>query len=80
MKLRGDFHNETLWATQADMAQVFGVTPQNVTIHLRHIYKDKELNEKATCKESLQVQKEGAQARHKATDPGSTHRTHAAHC
>ena len=28
-------------------------------LHLKNIYKDAELNETATCKESLQVQKEG---------------------
>lgn len=59
VKLRGDFHHETLWATQAEIAQVFNVTPQNVTLHLKNIYREKELEEKTTCKESLQVQKEG---------------------
>lgn len=59
VKLRGDFRHETLWATQAEMAEVFGVTPQNVTLHLKSIYKDNELDQEATCKESLQVQKEG---------------------
>ena len=59
LELRGDFEKETIWATQAQIAQVFGVTPQNITIHLKNIYKDKELIEKSTCKESLQVQKEG---------------------
>jgi hypothetical protein len=28
VKLRGDFRNETMWATQAEIASVFGVTPQ----------------------------------------------------
>lgn len=59
IELRGDFNHETVWATQAEMARIFGVTPQNVTIHLKKIYSQKELIEKATCKESLQVQKEG---------------------
>jgi len=59
VKLKGDFDRETLWASQADMARVFGVTSQNITIHLKNIYKDKELDEKATCKEFLQVQMEG---------------------
>lgn len=50
---------ETIWATQAQMADLFDVTPQNVTIHLRKIYNEGELEEKATCKEFLQVQNEG---------------------
>ncbi len=59
LELRGDFTNDTLWATQAQIAEVFGVTPQNVTMHLRNIYKDGELDQVSTCKESLQVQREG---------------------
>ncbi len=59
IELRGDFTRETFWATQAQIAQLFEVTPQNVTLHLNNIFKDKELEIKATCKESLQVQIEG---------------------
>lgn len=59
VKLKGDFRNETIWATQADIASIFDVTPQNITLHLKNIYKEKELLENSTCKESLQVQKEG---------------------
>lgn len=59
IELRGDFTRETIWATQAQIAQLFDVTPQNVTLHLNNIFKDKELDKKATCKDSLQVQIEG---------------------
>ena len=59
VKLRGDFRNDTLWASQADMAGIFSVTTQNITLHLKKIYKDKELDEGSTCKEFLQVQNEG---------------------
>ncbi len=59
IELRGDFDEQTLWASQAQIAEVFGVTTQNITMHLHNIFKEGELNEKATCKESLQVQKEG---------------------
>lgn len=59
IEFKSDFTQETLWATQAQIADAFGVTTQNVTMHIKNIYKDKELLEKATCKESLQVQKEG---------------------
>lgn len=41
------------------MAEMFWVTSQNITLHIKNIYKDQELHEKATCKESLQVQTEG---------------------
>jgi hypothetical protein len=59
VELRVDNTQETVWATQAQIAEVFGVTPQNITMHLRNIYEQSELEEKATCKESLQVQNEG---------------------
>lgn len=59
IELRGDFGQETIWATQAQMAMVFNVTPQNITLHLKNIFRDKELDKNSTCKESLQVQKEG---------------------
>lgn len=62
IELRGDFSNETVWATQAEIARIFGVTPQNVTIHLRNIYKQQELKMGATCKETLQVQMEGGRS------------------
>jgi hypothetical protein len=54
--------NETVWMTQATMAELYQTTPQNVTIHLKAIYAEKELDESATCKEYLQVQKEGSRA------------------
>ena len=41
------------------MAELFQTTPQNVTQHIRTIYADGELEQEATCKESLQVQTEG---------------------
>ena len=51
--------DETLWLTQAAMATLFDVAPQNITYHLKQIYESDELREGATCKEILQVQKEG---------------------
>jgi hypothetical protein len=54
------FENETIWLTQAQIAELFQVTPQNVTLHLRSIFADGELNEAATCKDYLQVRREGS--------------------
>lgn len=59
LALHKDVHEATIWATQAEMAKVFDVTPQNITLHLRNIFKDGELDVRSTCKEYLQVQKEG---------------------
>ena len=62
IELRADSQDETIWATQKTVAQIFDVTPQNITTHIRNIYKEAELDENSTCKESLQVQKEGAKS------------------
>ena len=56
------FENETLWLTQAQMAELFQTTPQNVTLHLKAIFAEGELSEAATCKDYLQVRSEGARA------------------
>ncbi len=53
------FDAETLWLTQAQMAELFQTTPQNVTLHLRAIFAEGELAEEATCKDYLQVRSEG---------------------
>lgn len=50
---------ETVWLSQAQMAVLFQTTPQNVTIHIRNLYKEGELDKISTCKDYLQVQKEG---------------------
>jgi hypothetical protein len=52
--------DETIWLTQKQMAELFGCVPQNITYHLREIFKIGELAEAATCKEFLQVQIEGS--------------------
>lgn len=51
--------DETIWLTQKQMGELFGCAPQNITYHLKGIYKIGELSEPATCKEILQVQIEG---------------------
>jgi hypothetical protein len=56
------FENETIWLTQAQLAELFQTTPQNVTLHLKAIFADGELSEEATCKEVLQVRQEGRRA------------------
>ena len=53
------FQDGTIWLTQALMADLFQTTPQNITIHLKSIYDDGELHEEATCKDYLQVRREG---------------------
>ena len=51
--------NDTVWLSQAQMAELFQKTSQNITMHIRNAYREGELEEISTCKEFLQVQYEG---------------------
>ena len=57
IQLRGE--GETVWLTQLEMAELFSATKQNISLHLKNIFEDRELTPKATVKESLTVQTEG---------------------
>jgi len=58
--IRVRLQGESVWLTQAQIAELFDVTPQNITLHIKNVYGEGELVESVTCKDSLQVQKEGA--------------------
>ena len=49
----------TVWLTQREMADLFGVTRANSDAHLRNIYEEGELTRDRTCKKFLQVRSEG---------------------
>ncbi|WP_223479038.1 virulence RhuM family protein [Oricola indica] len=49
----------TVWLTQAELAELFASTPQNITLHIKSIYEDGELTEESTRKDFLQVRLEG---------------------
>jgi hypothetical protein len=59
IKIDVRLEKETVWLTQKLMAQLFQVKPQKITMHLKNIYLEGELNQEATCKKFLQVQPEG---------------------
>lgn len=52
-------NDNTVWLSQRQLAELYQTTSQNITMHIRNIYADRELEEPATCKEFLQVQPEG---------------------
>ncbi|MEI8122215.1 MAG: virulence RhuM family protein [bacterium] len=58
-RLEVRFEADTVWLSQAQMAELFQTTPQNITLHIRAIYAEGELIESATCKDCLQVRQEG---------------------
>ena len=57
IQLRADLG--TVWLTQLEMAELFDATKQNISLHLKNIFEDGELDAAATVKESLTVQTEG---------------------
>lgn len=72
--MRSNFDVETIWTSQKQMVEIFNVTPQNIAIHLKNIFNTRELDKKASCKESLQVQKEGArEVKRKIQDMDADH-------
>ena len=46
---------QTVWLTQLEMAELFDATKQNISLHLKTIFEDGELDPVATVKESLTV-------------------------
>jgi len=47
IEFKGDFKKETLWASQAQIVNLFGVDQSVVSRHIRNILKDKEIDEKS---------------------------------
>ena len=63
IKLEVHLANDTVWLTQAQMAELFQTTKQNVSLHTNNIFKEKELTREAVVKESLTTASDGKQYR-----------------
>ncbi|RLD37172.1 MAG: hydroxyacid dehydrogenase [Bacteroidetes bacterium] len=50
---------ETVWLSQFQMAELFQTTKQNISLHIKNVYKEGELEEFSTVKDYLTVQSEG---------------------
>ena len=55
-------NGQTVWLTQAQMAELFDVSADNISLHLKNIFSDKELEPERTTEESSVVQQEGGRA------------------
>ena len=51
--------DETVWLSQQQISDLFQTTRENITMHIKNIYNDGELDKNSTCKDFLRVQKEG---------------------
>ncbi len=58
-KIEVRLENETVWLSQKQMVELFQTTKQNVSLHIRNVYAEGELEEISTVKEYLTVQTEG---------------------
>jgi hypothetical protein len=59
MKLEVKLENETVWLSQKQMAELFGCSIDNVSLHLINVFNEAELSENQTTEDSSIVQKEG---------------------
>ena len=69
--------DDTVWATQRGISDIFDTTRENITIHLKNVFDSNELDEKAVCKESLLTAADGkrypTKQRSKSTRLNSSH-------
>jgi len=53
------FDRDAVWLSQRQMSVLFKTSTDNIGLHLKNIFKDRELEESATTEEYSAVQKEG---------------------
>jgi hypothetical protein len=53
------FADEDVWLTQAQLAEIYQTTQENISMHISNIYTDGELDENRTVKNFLTVREEG---------------------
>ena len=54
------FQDENFWLTQSGMAELFGCTTDNISLHLKNIYLEEELSPEATTEKISVVRREGS--------------------
>lgn len=59
IRLEVRVEDETVWLSQAQMAELFKATKQNVSLHINNIFKEDELDRISVVKESLTTARDG---------------------
>ena len=62
------FKDETFWLTQSGMAELFDCSADNISLHLKNIYADGELEQAATTEKFSVVRKEGSREVRRSID------------
>ena len=53
VKIEVRLEDENVWLTQNAMAELFNTTKQNISLHIKNIFEENELNENSVVKENL---------------------------
>ena len=67
VRLEVRLEDETVWLTQAQMAELFQTSKQNVSLHTNNIFKEKELSPNLVVKDSLTTATDGKKYRSSIT-------------
>ena len=59
LEVRFDGTHDTVWLSQAQMAELFESSTDNISLHLKNIYLEQELSEQATTEDYSVVRQEG---------------------
>ena len=57
--IEGRLEDDTVWLTQQMLAELYGTTKQNISLHILNIYEEAELSRESTVKDFLTVRNEG---------------------
>jgi hypothetical protein len=60
LQLEVRLEDETVWLSQAQMAELFQTTRNNITMHISNVFKEGELEKKVSCKDFLHITQHGA--------------------
>ena len=59
IKIEVRLEDENVWLTQNAMAELFDTTKQNISLHIKNIFEEKELDENSVVKENLTTASDG---------------------
>lgn len=65
IKIQVRLEKDTVWLTQADMVELFQTTKQNISLHIKNMFDEGELNENSVVKEYLTTAADGKNYRTK---------------
>ena len=59
VKIEVRLEDENVWLTQNAMAELFNTTKQNISLHIKNIFEENELNKNSVVKENLTTASDG---------------------